>query len=579
MNLALGSEYPQGFLDLAWRNLLKNHAHDSIAGCVSDQVNRDIMYRFDQSRLVSSRLVKEATCQLAASIEGDLGDDEFRVVVFNPLPRPIDQVVEIILQIPPAWPTFNEFFGYEPKSAFHIYGLDEKELLYQRLNQTINRTKTRVRGTKFTEVYNTNDVAVALQLSIPAMGYTTLTVRAGFQGEPTRHPIEVSLATSECSMANEFMEVTIESNGSLTILDKQTGQVYHRLMTFEDSADIGDGWFHGSPVADKIFVSTACKSDIVLVQNGPELTTFEVRTIMSVPEEFHFDRMTRSDRLVEMVIQSQISLRSNQDFIEVRTIVDNPANDHRLRVLFPSGVKAATYLADTPFDVVERSIPLRRDNHLYRELEVETKPQQSWTAVFEAHRGLAVIADALLETSVRDLPERPLALTLFRATRRTALPDGDRDGQMRGRMIFNYCILPFAGQPDRTRLCEMGHLISAGLQCAQLSKADQLIFRQQRHDLPLSASFLCLEGPAVITSVCEKHNRLEVRMFNPSEETIHARLLVNVQSTLIMSLEFYQMVNFESEALGAPEPINGAIELTLASKKIFTLQIIGSSGG
>jgi hypothetical protein len=68
-------------------------------------------------------------------------------------------------------------------------------------------------------------------------------------------------------------------------------------------------------------------------------------------------------------------------------------------------------------------------------------------------------------------------------------------------------------------------------------------------------------------------------MFNPSEETIHARLLVNVQSTLIMSLEFYQMVNFESEALGAPEPINGAIELTLASKKIFTLQIIGSSGG
>ena len=50
MNLALGSEYPQGFLDLAWRNLLKNHAHDLIAGCVSDQVNRDIMYRFDQSR-------------------------------------------------------------------------------------------------------------------------------------------------------------------------------------------------------------------------------------------------------------------------------------------------------------------------------------------------------------------------------------------------------------------------------------------------------------------------------------------------------------------------------------------------
>ena len=45
-----------------------------------------------------------------------------------------------------------------------------------------------------------------------------------------------------------------------------------------------------------------------------------------------------------------------------------------------------TYLADGAFDVIERRIPLHPDNHVYREMELETKPQQSWTAVFEASR-------------------------------------------------------------------------------------------------------------------------------------------------------------------------------------------------
>ena len=35
----------------------------------------------------------------------------------------------------------------------------------------------------------------------------------------------------------------------------------------------------------------------------------------------------------------------------------------------------------------------------------------------------------LLETAVRDQPERPLALTLFRATRRTVMTDGQPQGQ------------------------------------------------------------------------------------------------------------------------------------------------------
>ena len=122
--------------------------------------------------------------------------------------------------------------------------------------------------------------------------------------------------------------------------------------------------------------------------------------------------------------------------------------DHRLRVLFPSGAAADTYLADTPFDVVERPIALGPDNHVFRELEVETKPQMSWTAVYGGGRGLAVVSTGLLESAVRDQPERTLALTLFRSTRTTVFTNGEPNGQLLGDWTFRYWLVPLAGEPD-----------------------------------------------------------------------------------------------------------------------------------
>ena len=150
---------------------------------------------------------------------------------------------------------------------------------------------------------------------------------------------------------------------------------------------------------------------------------------MNVPEKFDFQHIYRAQNTIPLVISHQITLRKGQEFLDIETMVENTAEDHRLRVLFPSSAQADTYLADLAFDMVERPIALRPDNHLYREMEVETKPQQSWTAVFDKQRGLAIISAGLLETAVQDLPERPLALTLFRGTKKTVGTIGEPGGQ------------------------------------------------------------------------------------------------------------------------------------------------------
>jgi alpha-mannosidase len=40
--------YPAADLRLAWRDLLRNHPHDSICGCSCDEVHRDMLVRYDQ---------------------------------------------------------------------------------------------------------------------------------------------------------------------------------------------------------------------------------------------------------------------------------------------------------------------------------------------------------------------------------------------------------------------------------------------------------------------------------------------------------------------------------------------------
>jgi alpha-mannosidase len=569
-NVLVQREYPQGYLNVAWRWLIQNHPHDSICGCSIDSVHEDMKYRFSQCRGIANRLTIEATTKLAANVAGSVAENELRVVVFNPLARPLQQTVELTLEIPVEWPSFNEFFGFEPKPSFRIYDAKGEEIPYQRLSQAMNQPQTRIAAWHFPSSYRTHNVGVSLALEIPALGYTTLTVRAGErEARFTRHPNVPGLATNECSMANEYLGVTIEANGTLTLTDKRTSQVYQRLLTFEDTADIGDGWYHGQAVNDETFISTAARAAIALVHDGPSLTTFRVRTTMSVPTEFDFSTMRRSPIYCEQVIDSLITLRPGCARLEVQTTVHNLARDHRVRVLLPSRASTDTYLADSPFDVVRRPIALRQDNYTYRELETEAKPQQSWTAVHDADLGLAVISNGLLESAVRDLPDRPIALTLLRGTRRTVGTNGEPNGQLNWPITFNYWIVPLLGAPDRASLFDQAQLLLAGVRAVQLQAKD-VAFHRQGDQIAPQDSLLEVSAPVVVTSACQVDASLELRLFNPEESPVAAR--IHLGQGAMARYTQYGLVNLESTPLGPTSAVTDVIIIQVGAKQIITLR-------
>jgi alpha-mannosidase len=586
----LGAEYPTEYLQVAWKWLLQNHPHDSICGCSIDEVHEDMKYRFAQCRQIATAQVDESLRLIAASVEGEIGAKEIRVLVANPLASLLHEPIDLVLQIPAEWGTYQEFFGFEPKPAFRIYDETGVEIPYQLLRQEMNRAQTRIRPLKFPEAYKAHAVTVALKIELPALGYRTLTVREGASADksgpvtaavlPTRHPLSGSLATSERSMENELLAVTIESNGTLTLTDKRTNEIYQRLLTFEDVADIGDGWYHGLAVNDQCVVSSGAHADVALIHNGPLLTQFRVRTILHVPKEYSFETRFRSEESIPLVLDSRVTLRAGTDRIEVVTAVDNHAKDHRLRVLFPSGTKAKTYLADSAFDVVERAIGSQKDAHLHRELPVETTPQQTWTAVTDKKRGLAIIATGLMESAVRDLPERPIGLTLFRATSRTVLTNGQPNGQLQGLMEFRYWIMPIAAGFERRQLFDRGLLLSAGLRSVGLGFHD-MPAASPATVLPASASYLKVTGSVVVSSMRQVEDGLELRLFNPEESMVKATLDFSGWPSGTKVSSSVVRVDFESNPLGRAElaSSNLTYRIQLKPKEIVTLRFSISSKG
>ncbi len=579
-SLLTGAPAPHGFLDVAWRWLLQNHPHDSICGCSIDEVHEDMKYRFAQTQQIATGQIDESLRSLAASVSGSISRGELRALVANPLPRTVDEILSVTLQLPAQWGSYQEFFGFEPKPAFRIYDADGNELSYQLLTKKMTQGKLRINPVKYPEPYKTNDLTVAVRLKIPALGYTTLTVREGIKSEasgpiapatlPTRHPLSPGLATSERSMANKRLSVTIESNGTLTLKDLHRGHTYSRLLTFEDCADIGDGWFHGQAVNDQVFVSSAAQADVAMVHNGPLLCRFRVRVTMNLPEDFVTDRGVRSETLIPMVIENLVTLRADADHVEITTTVDNNIRDHRLRVLFPTGAStASTYLADGAFDVVERNIGLPQNHHLGRELAVEGTPQQSWTAVAEDNRGLAVVSCGLMESAVLDFTDKPIALTLFRATRRTVFTDGQPEGQLQERMSFNYRLYPMADEPDRRALCEAGVELASGFRTAQLTEQDLAIYRSGKAELKPAMSMLLLDGPAILSSVRSVDNAVEIRLSNPCNKKVAVTLELATQLWKGRSIT---SVNFESIPKGPAKKAAQQHNLTLGPKEIVTLR-------
>jgi alpha-mannosidase len=220
---------------------------------------------------------------------------------------------------------------------------------------------------------------------------------------------------------------------------------------------------------------------------------------------------------------------------------------------------------------VKRNIKLPSDNYVKKELEVDTKSQQSWTAICDNKRGLAIISPGQYETAVSDEPSNPIKLTLFRSFRKTVMTNGQTDCQLLKKFPFKYNIVPIKQNFDRQRLFIQAAKLANWIKTVQFD-LKEIKYINPAEKLPASSSFINLTG-AVLTGICKYNNKIEIRFFNPDENVNTAILKISDE---ILKNKFTKAwrTDFLGNKKENPYPIeNNEFRIDIKPKEIITLTL------
>ena len=392
----LGFRPQIGLLRSAWKRLLRNHPHDSICGCSVDQVERDMRARFAWAQEIGEELLQRNLQAISQRVDtaGLLSQGEWGLVAFNPSSQEGPQLVEGECLLPGAL-AGEELSALSPEGEelpVEVLPAERKalkgpELLEEGIPPEPEWTKLRF-------------VAPGL----PSHGYALFRLRQG----KARPPGE--LGAGERWIENRHLRVTASTDGTLEVADKDTGEVYSGLHRFEDLGDRGDEYtFDPVPGDSPVYPSRA----EIEVSLHPVRASLIIRTELMVPEGLVPSRAARAEKRVRIPIETTVILYPGIKLIHFSTRLENTARDHRLRVLFPTGVRAEEAWAGGAFDVLRRPIEVPNGEG-WAEAPYPTKHFRPFVYLGDGARGLALVTRGLPEYEVLGDGEGTMALTLLR---------------------------------------------------------------------------------------------------------------------------------------------------------------------
>jgi hypothetical protein len=355
--------YPHAELDIAWKEVVRNAAHDSICACSHDEVAEAVLARYATARQIADGITERVRGELA------IGFAEPGHVVVNTSHRTRSATVELVVP------------GRElPEGAQLLRSGSGLDLALTLSSEELRGVLGQIEGDRVRDDYVTGvdvteddaEISVTVQLGphrnadlhvdeirrdllartamrpetpikvrldqpatmrvlarvddVPGLGWRA------WSPAPLRHPVSVESGAATVSLTNGLVTASVSEVDGTYSLDGLPG--FGRLV---DSGDEGDTYNYSPPERDLV-VDTPTSVAVRVLEEGPVRAIVEIVRTYRIPT--HIDDAVRA-RVGEsdVSVVCRVELHAGESFVRVTTTFDNRCRDHRLRVELPPPVR------------------------------------------------------------------------------------------------------------------------------------------------------------------------------------------------------------------------------------------------
>ena len=520
----LGFDYHHGLLEKMWKEILKNHAHDSIGCCCSDKVHREIVSRFELAEDMADNL---ARFYMRKIVDNMPQSDADKLVMFNLMPWPREEVMNTTIRL--------------RASQFRL--LDDKGNVIPYFIRSARELDPGLIDRQIVHYGNYEpfmEFDIQLSQILPSMGYRTLFIEPNVAGK-VLSPGENTASLLE----NAFWQIDVNDDGSLRLRDKETGLIYDRVLEIEESSDDGDEYDYSPSRQEWRLTSAQGEHEFEVTHEGWQSRAV-IRHRIAVPANLA-ERAARQ-RNGYLDAEFEITLSRNSRRIDVAVRLDNQADDHRVRVLIPTPFATREVLADTQFGTISRPVQdaamQNWQEEGWKEAPVPVWNLLNYAVLQEKRNGLALFTEGLREFEVVGDEQKAFALTLLRGVGvlgkedlllRPGRPSGIKmpvpDAQVRGPLSCRFSLFSFSGTPENAGVAQQAQSWLTPVQCYNKIPWDAMKLNRASLTTPESYSLLALSPTGCVLSAIKKaedRDELILRLFNPSQSSAcDATLSVN----------------------------------------------------
>lgn len=387
----LNIDYPHEMFEKCLKELFGAHAHDSIGGCNSDLVNRDIKQRLTQVKeILDTQIELYMRLISLASTE----DGKNVVTLYNYLPyKRFGEKVEM------------EFITRT--SDFKIFDGD-KEIDYLLLEQEVvdaglidRQVAARLLDIKVFKSKVTFIIDEIDGLSVKYLSYE--------DGES--HSLKEE-KKAETSVENSLYKIYVENN-RLNLLIKNEGRVIEDVFSIETSGDAGDSYDYSPPYKDLILNSKDVKIENCKVLKSKEQSVLKYDLVYKLPK----NQSSRDEKILdgEAKFKVTISLREG-DVVELAINHTNYLEDTRFRAVLNTEISVDTVESDSHLCVVEKPVYFEKELSIWEEDKWAEKPVSietfnSYVSLKDENRVATMFSYGLKEYEIVD---KKIFITLFR---------------------------------------------------------------------------------------------------------------------------------------------------------------------